>query len=219
MRRSQRGIAGRVSLDMNLHIVFSVTLMSVVGIFSVAPAFPKMVVEIGISPSRIGLLISVFTVPGIFLMPILGTLADLFGRKAVLVPCLVLFAVAGTACFYARDFQSLLVFRFFQGVGAAPLSSLNITVITDLFSGRERTAAVGYNQSVFSFGAAGMTVLGGVLASVGWAFPFLLPLAALPVGYLVMFVLKSPNTKGGSTLRGYFRALLSKITEKVSVGP
>jgi len=210
--------ADKLLQDKNLQIIFGVTVMAVLGIFSITPAFPKMVVALGISPAKIGLLISVFTVPGIFLMPILGVLADLFGRKTVLVPCLVLFAVAGTLCFWARDFQSLLILRFFQGVGAAPLSSLNITLITDLFSGNERTSAMGYNQSAFSLGAAGMTALGGVLATALWSYPFLLPISALPMAYLVMFILNSPNKKGGNTFKRYAADVFIMLRKRELMG-
>jgi len=154
----------RLYLDTNLQIVFGVTLTTAIGIFSLSPAFPKIVKELQVSSRDVGLLITVFTLPGVLLMPIMGILADLFGRKKVLVPSLMLFAVAGGACFFIRDFKMLLVLRFFQGIGVAPLSSLNVTVIGDLYAGKRRTAAMGYNQSVFSIGAAGFAAVGGVLA-------------------------------------------------------
>ena len=94
----------------------------------------------------------------------MGIIADLFGRKKVLVPALILFAVAGGLCLLARDFKTLLVLRFFQGIGVAPLSSLNVTVIGDLYTGKKRTAAMGYNQSVFSVGAASLSTVGGALS-------------------------------------------------------
>ena len=197
----------RLYLDTNLQIVFGVTLTTAIGIFSLSPAFPKIVKELQVSSRDVGLLITVFTLPGVLLMPIMGILADLFGRKKVLVPSLMLFAVAGGACFFIRDFKMLLVLRFFQGIGVAPLSSLNVTVIGDLYAGKRRTAAMGYNQSVFSIGAAGFAAVGGVLAMSGWYYPFVLPLVAIPVGLLVMCALKSssPERKNTKQLMGYIR--------------
>lgn len=81
-------------------------------------------------------------------------LADRYGRKKILVPSLMLFGIAGGACMFTRDYHILLICRFFQGTGAASLGALNVTVIGDLYSGKERTTAMGYNASVLSIGTA-----------------------------------------------------------------
>ena len=194
-----------IYLDSNLQVIFGVTLMAVLGVSSITPAFPVIVKELNISARSIGLLITVFTLPGIFLTPVLGALADRFGRKRILVPSMILFGIAGGACALAHDFSHLLVLRFFQGVGAASLGSLNVTIIGDLYSGNERTAAMGYNASVLSVGTAVYPAVGGVLAVMGWHYPFLLPLVALPLGILVLFSLKNPEPKNKQDLKKYLR--------------
>lgn len=176
----------RIYLDPKLHVVFGVTLMAVIGVFSISPAFPAMVKALNISSQEVGLLISVFTIPGVFLMPIIGVFADRFGTKNVLTISLIIFGVSGGLCFFTRDFHSLLLYRFLQGIGAAPLSSLTIALIGDLYTGNKRTEAMGYNQSVFSFGAAGFTAIGGALAMLGWFAPFILPILAIPIAYFVI---------------------------------
>jgi MFS family permease len=99
--------------DTNLQIIFSVTLMAVLWVSSITPAFPKIAQALSISPRSIEWLIMVFTFPGIFLAPILGVLADRLGRKKTLVPALMLFGIAGGACAFTRDFDLLLILRFF----------------------------------------------------------------------------------------------------------
>ena len=79
-------------------------------------------------------------------------LSDKFGRHTVLIPSLLLFVVAGGACALASDFELLLRLRVLQGVGAALGATTNVTLIGELFAGRERTAALGYNSSVLSTG-------------------------------------------------------------------
>jgi ACDE family multidrug resistance protein len=200
--------------DRNLHIIFSVTLMAVLGVASITPAFPKIIKELNISPRNIGLLITAFTVPGIFLTPILGVLADRFGRKRILVPSLFLFALAGGACALAQDFHQLLILRFFQGIGAASLGSLNATLIGDLYSGRERDAAMGYNAGVLSLGVAILPAIGGVLAAAGWHYPFLLPLVAFPVGFFVLFTLNNPEPRNNRPLKGYLGSLWQIVQQR-----
>jgi MFS family permease len=73
-------------LDPNLQLIFGVTLSAVMGVSSITPVFPAMARELDIPVHSVGLLITVFTLPGIFLAPVLGVLADLWGRKRILVP-------------------------------------------------------------------------------------------------------------------------------------
>ena len=115
MEKFQDTGAVRVYRDRNLRIVFAVTLMGVLGVASITPAFPRIIRDLHLAHGQIGLLITVFTFPGIFLSPFLGVLADRFGRKRILVPSLVLFALSGGACGLAKGFHLLLVLRFCQG--------------------------------------------------------------------------------------------------------
>ena len=204
--------------DPNLQIIFAVTLTAVMGVATITPAFPKIVKKLGISSSQIGLLITVFTLPGIFLTPILGALADRLGRKRILVPSLLLFGVAGFACAFMKNFYLLLVFRFFQGVGASALGSLNVTIIGDLYSGKERISAMGYNASVLSIGTATYPALGGALAYLGWRYPFFLFFLGVPVGLLVLFFLKNPEPRSEQRFKDYLRGAWQGIKNKKVLG-
>jgi ACDE family multidrug resistance protein len=166
--------------DHNLQFVFAVTLMSVLGTASVTPAFPSVQQELGVSSDQVWLLVGVFTFPGVLLTAILGALSDRLGRRKILVPSLILFGLAGSICAVVRDFDTLLVLRTLQGIGAVPLWSLNHTIIGDLYSGRERAAAFGYNESVLSVGSMIFPTIGGVLATFGWYYPFALSVVAVP---------------------------------------
>lgn len=173
------------------------------GVASIAPALPKMARSLGISNQQIGLLITFFTLPGIFLTPLFGVLADRIGRKVILVPSLFLFALAGTACAFATDFTWLLALRFLQGIGGASLGALNVTLIGDLYEGNRRATAMGYNGSVLSVGTASYPAIGGGLALLGWYFPFYLSLLAIPVGLMVLYGLDNPEPENGTDLRNY----------------
>jgi MFS family permease len=188
------------------------------GVSSVAPVFPTVAEALDVRVEAVGLLITVFTLPGVLLTPFLGVLADRFGRKPVLVPALVLFALAGTACAFARDFRILLLFRFLQGVGGASLGSLNVTLIGDLLSGRRRVAAMGYNASVLSLGTAIYPALGGALAIFGWYVPFALPVLGLGVALLVLRHLETVEVSDRTRLRHYLRAALEGMGNRKAIG-
>ena len=196
---------GSVIRNPNLHIIFLVTLLAVGGVSSIAPALPLMVRELHVKPGQIGLLITVFTLPGMVLTPITGILADRYGRKTILVPSLFLFGIAGFLCTFTRTFEILILLRFIQGLGAASLGAMNVTLIGDIFSGNQRAAAIGYNSGILSVGTASYPVIGGTLAMAGWYYPFILPLLAIPVGLLVLFRLKNPEPEAPQSMRQYLR--------------
>ena len=218
MDRPEQDSGRPLFLDPNLNIIFGVTLLAVLGVSSVAPVFPTVARELGVAPEAVGLLITVFTLPGIILTPVLGILADRFGRKRVLVPALILFSLAGSSCSLARDFQVLLLLRFLQGVGAASLGSLNATLIGDLFSGRRRTEAMGYNASVLSVGTALYPSLGGALAALGWYVPFALPIVGLGVAMAVLFRLEAVEVERGEGLKTYLQEALSGMKNRKVMG-
>jgi predicted MFS family arabinose efflux permease len=189
--------------DPNLHVVFSISLMVVMGVSSLTPAFPAVVEAFHIQPETVGLLITLYALPGIFLTPVFGVLADRFGRKKVLVPALLLFALAGSACALARDFRLLLALRFLQGMGGASLGSLTATLIGDLYQDQRRTEAMGYKASVLSIGSAIYPAVGGGLTLLGWYVPFALPILGLGVAALVLFALELKPTRGDAGFLAY----------------
>jgi len=194
------------------------TLMAVLGTSSITPAFPAIVRELGVSSGQVGLLITVFTLPGVVMTPLLGVLSDRYGRKKILVPALLLFGIAGGACAFARDFNVLLALRFFQGIGAAALGTLNVTVIGDIYDGRERSSALGYNSSVLSVGTASYPAIGGLLATFGWFYPFALPLAAIPIAIVVLFSLHNPEPRNDDRLRDYFGSVWENLHDREVFG-
>jgi MFS family permease len=202
----------------NLHIIFSVTLIAVMGVSSITPVFPLVKETFSITAGQVGLLITMFTLPGVLLSPVLGVMADRYGRKKILVPSLFLFSIAGTLCGFTRSFEWLIFFRFLQGTGAASIGALNITLIGDLFKGKERAAAMGYNASVLSIGTASYPAIGGALATLAWYYPFYLPILALPVGIWVLIDLKNPEPSGNQSLRSYLRNVIQSFNSRNIIG-
>ena len=217
-KREGEGRGEPVYKDHNLHIIWFVTLMAVLGSSSVAPAFPGVREELGVSAGQVGLLITVFTLPGVLLTSVAGVLSDKYGRRNILVPSLLLFGVAGTACALARDFETLLALRVLQGVGAAALGAINVTLIGDLFSGGERLTALGYNSSVLSVGTAGYPAIGGALATFGWFYPFALPILAVPIALLVLFSLRNPEPHNEQGLKEYAGSVWEHLKDRLVLG-
>ncbi|HDS44797.1 MAG TPA: MFS transporter [Methanomicrobia archaeon] len=218
MSPSQTNFNRALYRDPNLQIIFIVTLVAVMGISSISPAFPEIQAAFGISQPAVGLLIVAFTLPGVLVTPIFGVLADRYGRKSILVPSLLLFGAAGSACTLARDFNLLLALRLVQGLGAASLGSLNVTIIGDLYSKRQLATAMGYNASVLNLAVPSYLVIGGALASFAWYYPFALSVAAIPAGILVLTSLQSSEPRNQQEFKHYLRSALRSITDRQVLG-
>lgn len=200
--------------DKNIYIIFSVTLLAIMGVASLTPAFPEFIHQFKISVKEIGLVITVFTLPGIVLAPVMGILADRLGRKAILVPSIFLFGGCGFLCAFTTEFEQLLVLRFLQGTGAASLGMINVTLVGDIYTGIQRATVMGYNASVLSIGTAVYPAIGGALAVIAWYYPFYLPLLAVPVGLFVIFALKNPEPAKKQSFRKYLMNTWATINKK-----
>ncbi|RMF36588.1 MAG: MFS transporter [Chlorobiota bacterium] len=180
--------------------IFSLTVMVGVGTSTMPPALAAVQRTFGVSPDVAGMLLAVFTLPGLVLTPLGGYLADRVGRRGVLVGSLLLFAGAGAAALGVERFEHLLIVRLVQGIGAASLGALNVTLISDFFDGHERVRLLGFNHSVLSIGTAVLPVLSGWLAAANWRWPFALPLLGVIVaaGVLMFIPPHSHNQAVGS---------------------
>jgi predicted MFS family arabinose efflux permease len=204
--------------DRNLLIMLSVNLMAVQAMMAIAPAFPEIVKQLGVSELEVGLLITAFSMPGLVLAPFLGVLADRYGRRRILVPSLFIFSIMGVACAFARDFNTLLVLRAVQGIGGTALGSINTTIIADMYRGRQRVRAIGLNASVMFISMPMWTIVGGSLALLGWYYPFALSILALPMGILVLTHLRNPEPERSGSIREYLRGTWKYLRDIRVVG-
>lgn len=146
--------------------------MSIAGILAnttITPNIPDILSDLGQPDSQAGLLVAVGPLPGVVVAPILGVLADRLGRRKVLLPCLVLFAVAGVGAAFSPTFGVLLVMRFLQGLGSAGLISLAIVMIGDHWTGLDRTRLIGRNSAVITVCLALLpSISGGIAEIANW---------------------------------------------------
>lgn len=183
----------------------------------ISPALPALRSVFGISDSQVGLLITVYTLPGVVLGPVVGIVADRIGRKRTVVPLLCLFGVAGAGVAAATSFRQVLLLRTLQGVGGSALITLSVALIGDLYRDDNRAALLGINGSVISTGAAGYPLVGGVLAGLRWNAPFLFFGVGVAVGIAAVMILPA-SAEGDRRTRRYLRTLLAEVTDPTVVG-
>lgn len=156
-----------------LAFVFTVTLTGILNNTLVTPAIPDILAEFGQPDSRSGWLVAVGSIAGIVVAPLVGVLADRFGRRIVLTTCLATFATFGSAAALAPTFEFLLLARLLQGFGSAGLVNLAVVLLGDTFTGAERTHWVGRNGAVLTVGLAALPTVSGLLTqATSWRVTF-----------------------------------------------
>jgi len=184
--------------DRQTVLILLVTLGGMFGTV-LAPALPGIANALAVSDSRVGLLISFFKVPSILIIPLAAVIADTSGRRAVLVPSLVLFGIAGVAMAFVADFALLLAFAFVLGVGGAAIMPLTVTVLGDRYSGTASSTVQGLRVAAVGVGAVAVPALTGYLSGLSYNYPFFLFGLVLPLAVLVFVSLDETASLRTST--------------------
>ena len=167
-------------------LITAVTVSGILANTVLTPNIPDVLADLGQPDSRAGLLVAAAPMPGIVVAPIIGVLADRYGRRRVLVPCLVIFGLAALASAAAPTFTLLIVARLVQGLGGAGLINLSVVLIGDHWSGLERTRLIGRNSAALTVALAVFPSVGGIVGdAANWRWALALGGLTIPLGALV----------------------------------
>lgn len=177
----------------NLLALGSIPLMMTLGNSMLIPVLPDIGRKLHVSSFRISLLITVYAVIAILLIPIAGYLSDRYGRKAVIVPCLILTVIGGgisaAGAWLLQDlaaYWTIIGGRLLQGAGAAGAFPIVIPLVGDLYEDEnEASKNLGVVETYNTFGKVLSPILGAALGAVLW----FLPLVVIPGFCLISLVL------------------------------
>lgn len=209
---------GRLFTDPRLLTITLVSFVGTFGSYAASPALPSIVSGVGVSEADVGLVMAAYTLPAIFLLPITGVLTDMYGRRTVLLPSIILFGVGGVAVSFVESFAAILALRVIQGIGGAAIIPVAITLVGDLYSGEEGSAAQGIRLSANGLSSIALPAVAGFLAGLAWQFPFLLYAFAIPAAIGVyLFVPETLETAAPTSLaaevREYANAIRVEVTD------
>lgn len=155
----------------------------------VATAMPTVVADLqGIE--LYGWVTAIYMLASTVTIPLWGKLADLQGRRPVMLSGLVIFLLGSVLSGASHSMHALIASRALQGIGAGALQPVALTIVGDIFTLHER----GRIQGVFSavWGVAGISgpLLGGLIVrSIGWRWVFYInvPFGILSAAMLIAF--------------------------------
>lgn len=184
---------------------------------AISPALPSMATALGVSDARIGLVITAITLPPMLLAPVVGVLGDMYGRRAIAIPGLLLYGGAGVAVGLADSFTAVLGLRALQGVAMAGIGPLTVTILGDLYDGSIATTAQGLRMSAAGVSLLVVPLAAGALAGFGWQYAFFLYGISFLVAIAVwVFVPETaPESDQARSLRGSLRNYARSIRDEV----
>jgi EmrB/QacA subfamily drug resistance transporter len=159
--------------------LFMVTLDNLV----VTNALVSIREDLGASLEQLEWTVNAYTLSFAVFLLTAAALGDRLGRRAVFVAGLGVFTVASAAAALAPSTDALIAARAVQGLGAAIITPLSLTLLSEAFPGERRGLALGIWSGVSGLGVAlGPVVGGAVVEGFSWQWIFWLN---VPVGLAV----------------------------------
>ncbi len=164
-----------------LAAVMAANFMIAIEATIVSTAMPQIVGQLGGLPLY-SWVFAAFLLTQTATTVVFGKLADLAGRKNVMLVGIAIFLAGSILCGFAWSMPSLIVFRLVQGVGAGAVQPTAMTIVGDLYSAHERGKIQGWLASVWALSAVLGPLAGAlIIQHVSWAWIFWMN---LPIGAL-----------------------------------
>jgi EmrB/QacA subfamily drug resistance transporter len=167
-----------------LALLAAAQLMLILDVTVVNVALPDIGVSLRLDRGELPWVMTAYTVCFGGLMLLGGRIADRYGARRLTLAGLAVFTAASLLSGLAAGPAWLIAGRALQGTGAALLSPAALAMVMAMYTGRDRTRAIGVWSGLAGLGAALGVILGGVLTSeAGWRWIFTIN---VPVGIALL---------------------------------
>ena len=186
-----------------LAVLFLSQLSFAVTVQSIPPVMSLVIAHFHLSHHEAGLLMGMFSLPGIFLSLPSGMLSDRWGVKPVGILALVLTAGGSLLVAMGQSFPVVLAGRMIAGMGAVTLVVVIPNAVAQWFAGREMGIAMGLFNTAMPLGTIVMLNVGPVLSDFGgWRTSIWAPLAFTVMAAIIFTSLYRNPAAGPSSAPG-----------------
>jgi EmrB/QacA subfamily drug resistance transporter len=159
--------------------------MASIDISMVAVAFPHLMRDLGTNLPWAAWTMSVYQLAMTIVMPLAGKLSDSLGHRRIFLFSMVLFTASSMLCGFAPNIYGLIVFRFFQGIGAGSFLPTAAGIVSELFP-KNRQSSIGLLTSIFPIGGIVGPNLGGwIVEQYSWRYVFYIN---IPIGIFLLLL-------------------------------
>ena len=181
-------------------VLFALILVTALASFEstvVSTAMPTIIGDLNGLPLY-SWVFSIYLLASTVSMPIYGRLADIYGRRRILLTATVLFLLGALTCASAHSMTQLIMARGLQGLGAGGLMPIALTVSGDLYSLEERARVQGLFSTVWGLASLIGPLLGAAMTvTFGWRSIFSIN---LPLGALALFLVATKMVESRAPL-------------------
>ncbi len=171
-----------------LAVLASISIIAMYVEMVVMPSLPTIEKQYGVTESEASWILSSETLAGLAFAPILGKLADSYGRKKVLLITLIIYFIAVFFTSMAPTYSILIILRAIQGIGLS-INPIGYTLLREKLPPREWPIAQGIIASTFAVGAAVALPIGAYLAQYySWQFAYETAAPVLAVLILIAYL-------------------------------
>lgn len=172
-------------------------MLAAMDVTIISTAIPLIVSDLG-GFKQFSWVFSIYLLAQTVTIPVYGKLADLYGRKVILLTGISIFLLGSAASAASWDINSLIFFRGLQGLGAGSIMATVNTIAGDLYSVKERAKIQGWLSSIWGVSAIIGPAVGGALAEyVSWRWIFIIniPIGFISIAFLWVFFKEKVESK------------------------
>ena len=192
------------------------------------PSLPTIQSDFGVDTAQVSLIISAYAAAGVALSPIVGKLADIYGKRKVLTAVMLGYAAAVSVTGFSPNFAFMVGARTIQGIGLT-IMPVGMALVREEFPRELVPRAQGLLSAMFGIGFVISLPLGSFVSqNYGWrdtyhsAIPFVVLLAILVILFIRESPYRRPNTQvdwvGAALLGGALAGVVVALSQGQSWG-
>ena len=183
-----------------MYALFLIVFSNLLGFGIIIPLLPYYAENFGANPNEVTLLMASYSLMQLIFSPILGKISDIYGRKKILILCLIGSAVSYLVLYFATSFILVLFARSIAGLFASTTAIAN-AYVTETTSSANRSKGMGLIGAAFGLGFVFGPAIGGYFGgeeinNINYKTPFLISIVVAVISCcFAYFILTEPKKR------------------------